>query len=357
MVDFYSDETLDLWKTTLSAFPWKNKLAIFNKYHDYPISNRIMREEKLMVKGGTRAEWQGMIDDSGNATFITPMTELEYNASDVWASFHADWKLLHSYHMVTDDEVNANSSEAARLQHLLNGKRAEAASGIANQLEERTFATPSASDTLTPYGIPYACVPITSAQVAAGTSGFQGQNPVGFSDCYGVDTSTAKYARYRNYNDVWSNANADITETDVDKILEMLRKLKWNPPVTAQQFLAEPVQKLVMFTGNDMIKGLERKARANNDSLGADLGKFAGQVVTKGVPYQWAEVLDSNTANPLIAVDFGVFMPLVCEGDYFNEHAPKRLERKPRIIVADTFLKYQWACQNRRKLGRIDYVA
>ena len=363
MVDFWDDETLDLWKVTRAKTLWRNKAEVFQLYHDYPVMNQWFAKDKVMEKGGTKLTWQALIDDAGNARFTNPYETRDYNSNDVWGAFEAPWRLCDAYYQVTKDEIGENTGSAEQLQNLLDGKRTECACGIANLLEEWAWKCPAGetdAEKDDPYGVEYSVVIITGAQVTANaTNRFRGANNANMTSCYGVDSSAAKYERYRNFNDFWTNASGDITEDDVDKICRMLRQLKWTGPINAREFESAAFDNLRLYTVDTLIVSAERKARANNDSLGADLGKYAGNTVTKGIPWIWSEGLEtvSGSTYPLMAIDHNSFVVIVHKDEYMAETGPKRLERQHRVMVTDVDLKFQFVNRNRRRCGRIDYVA
>jgi len=358
MLKLWSDETLDLWLATLSAFPWRNKLEVLQTHHDYPVMNQWFAKDRMEIQGGTQIQWEVMIDESGFARFMQPMTPKTYEIKDVVGKLKAPWRLCSSHHVITQDEIEENSGSSVQLQRLQRIRRTDCAIDIANKLEKRAWLAPdSTDDEDNPYGVPYAVVPITGAQVTAATCGFQGMNPTGFTDCYGVDASAAKYARWRNYNDVWTNANAEITDDDVVKITRMLRRLRFKGPINAKQFESGKFDNIRLYCGETLLEASEKKARANNDNLGADLGKFAGSVVTKGIAWIWEEELDSLSSNPLIALNHDVWVPVFQKGEFMRENQPTRLPNQHRVIKTDVDNKFNFVCRNRRKCGRIDYVA
>jgi hypothetical protein len=362
MVDFWTDTTLDLWAVTRALNPWKNQLSVLRERHEFYMTNKWLQDDKVIFDGGKRIEKLVKISDTGVAEFTNPMAETSYDLANVMDTIIAPWRLAHVYHAVTDDEVEENRPSALQLQNLLNVRRLTAADDMANLLESWTFKAPSGATTSQkdfPYGVPYSVVPITGAQVTAATYGHQGANNTNYSDCYNLDTSTTAKALFRNYNDVWTNASGEITDDDVVKITRMLRRLKFRGPITAKQYESKMAESLALYTSEVLLESAEKKARANNDNLGADLGKYAGSVVTKGIPWQWAEELDDTArfTYPLIALDHNAFVTFVQKGEFYRELKPKRLERQPRVIVTDVYLKFNWININRRRCGRIDYVA
>jgi len=370
--NFSTDQTLDLWKVTRSANLWTNQMEILRKYPRYPICRNAFKKGVMEdVPSGTNLTWQIGLDDTGNAIFTTPYESQSYDTTDTIGTFSAPWILLRHHYQITVDEINRNRGSALRLQNLMKSKRDESAGGAFNKLELQSWQLPTGSaeeQAKLPYGIPYSVVPITGAQVTANAATiaaggtvnyFQGANASGFSSCYGVDSSAVKYARYRSYCDVWDVTDGTITETGVDKILRLLRQIQWQGPISKAEFESGDFDKMAFHTTDAMMTQLERKARANNDSLGSDLGKFAGQVNTKGVPYVWSPGLEatSSATNPLVAVNLDAIKPVTLSGEFFTEDEPIKLQEKPRVIATNIWSSYQWICRNRRYLGRIDYVA
>ena len=175
-----------------------------------------------------------------------------------------------------------------------------------------------------------------------------------------MNSSLSKYARYRNFNDVWSSdlASNELSEDDIDKILRMIRHMKWTAPMNAKEFLAAmEAPRMEFWCGERLITLADRKARANNDSLGSDLGKFSGQTNTKGIVWNWAEKLDAETTSPLIAIDMDSFRTIVRKGENLVEDGPRKLPNIHRAMVTDVDLVSANVNRNRRKCGRIDYVA
>jgi hypothetical protein len=293
-----------------------------------------------------------------------PTDPQTYNISDVWGEFNAPWTLGSGYYGFLDDEVEENAPSAVQMENLIKGRRLECALSAANGIEAQFWKLPSGTDdekAKQPYGVPYSVVPITSAQVTAIgagtlTAGFHGANASGYSTCYGVDSSATKYARYRNYVDVLPNGTCDITEAVVDQIVSMLMDLSWKGPITADQFTSGAFDNLHLHAGKNMIVAAGRKARENNNDLGADLGKYAGMTQTRGITWERVEDFDTDTTTPILAIDYSCLRPVVHKGEWQREYQPKRLESKHRFIVTDVDYKYQIVNTNRHRHGRLDYV-
>lgn len=354
----WSDASLDLWRVTTAATPWRNHLEVLQVRHDWPVMNQWLAKDRMQLKSGTHIKWEVMITESGFARFMQPMDSKEYKIKDVMGTLIAPWRLLSSHYVQLVDEMEENASSTTQLQNLLKIRRTDCAIDIANQLEGRAWLAPnSSSDEDNPFGVPYAVVPITGTQVTAGQSGFIGQNASGFNDCYGMDASLAKYARWRSYADVWTNGNANLTEDDITKVTRMLRQLRYKGPINAKEFSSGTFDNLRLYCGQTLLESAEKKARANNDSLGSDLGRFAGQANTRGISWNWEEELDSSSMYSLVALNHDVWVPVFFKGEYMQEVGPVRLPNNHRVMKTDVDNKFNFVCRNRRKCGRIDYVA
>jgi len=361
-IDLSTEQALDLWKITESNYAWRGKFEVLQERHDYPIVNQLFQEGKVQFQGGTQIIYDVMIDDAGTAEMILPNADHEYAVGNVMAQIVIPWRIIRDYYLTNDQEVMRNAG-GRKLVDLLKVRRTSSAYSTANKLEARAFLTPADSDDkVNPYGMPYWVVPITSAQVTAGTSGHQGQNPLygdgnDIGTCGGVDASDPKYALWRNYNDVWTNANGELTEDDVDKILGMTLDTKFKPPLNAKDVESGAFDNFRYYTNKVMTLAFWRKGRENNDNLGADIGTYAGNVVIRGNPIIRQDDLDSDTSNPLYAINLSSFKPFILDGDFFRTVGPDKDLRHPRTFATNVYTTFNFMCINRRHQGMISYVA
>ena len=363
-----NNDLLDLLKITLEEYPNKNRLNILQERHEWPVMNQMFKNRREQLTSGTMVSENVVLDKDNQAEMIEPYEVTDYSVPQVTLKLTMPLRLA-SVPWVLEKTEMLRNREPNRLMNLIDIRRGKANYDMANLLEERAFKAPdNASDTKNIYGFPYYLVPITGAQVTAGTWGHQGANPyysvdtsTSIGNCLGIDSSLPANALWRSYNDVW-DANATATSggfsrKDVIKICRMHRHLRFRVPYTATQFQDDEMQSYAMFSGELLIEGMESLAQDNNDNLGADLGKYAGSTVVKGTPIQWAEEMDSWTTETLMMINFEYLFPYVFEGDYMSESGPFNESSQHRVFKHRMDLQTNiWTADRRKCGGRIDSV-
>ena len=104
-----------------------------------------------------------------------------------------------------------------------------------------------------------------------------------------------------------------------------------------------------------MQANLEDRARKNNDSLGADVGMYAGRVIIKMLPVQAVEYLTTNasTTYPFYAINWKYLFPFVMEGDNFRETGPLNDRTQHDVFTTFVDLQFNFCCTNRQRVGGI----
>ena len=359
-----SQDMLDLLKIATKAYPWRGQLDVMQDLHRYPVMNLWFAKHKVQFQSGTSITHDVMIDDNGTFRMVEPYEKDTTSVKDVMAKLEIPWRLSNAYYVVEFTELSRNR-KPEQLVSLLKIRRAAMELSIADGLESKAWLAPATtSDVKEPYGIPYHFPPITSAQVSASSGGAHiGSLPLAedgnsFSTWCGIDTSDTKYARVRSYCDVWTNDSGQITENDVQKIIKMHRHLHFVVPLNQNDWQSPEFRNYQGYCGEDLLDAMDIKARANNESLGSDLAKFAGAVVVKGTPVSWVEKLDDETTYPFFLINHNHFFPFVMSGDYFRETGPRIHPDYHRVTRTDVDLQFNFGVRNRRLAGgRIDYVA
>ena len=128
--------------------------------------------------------------------------------------------------------------------------------------------------------------------------------------------------------------------------------------MNARDWEQENFQEFEGYVSEARLEAFEERARANNESLGADLGKYCGQVTVKGTPLRWVDTLDDVASDPFYLINHNHWNVFVMEGDNFAETtvAPSREQHRTNTTFVD--LQFNFVTMNRRYAGgRIDYVA
>ena len=361
-----SQSQYDLLKTTLKNYPHKGTLTVLQERHNFPIMNRLFRDDRMMIRGGTAISEKLMIDENGAAKMTQPYAIHEGNVVDVMATMEMPWRQAQTSWDLEKGEIIRNASgqmtgnSAVQIVDIVKVRRASSDLSLANLMEDLGWKAPtSTTDALNPYGIFYWLPPITSAQVTTGSGGDHiATNPVGFSTTAGIDASDETYKLWKAYCDVWDNNTPTCTDDDVRKMVRMHRRLRFQVPMNARDWQADTFSDYQGYCSEDRLEAFEERARANNESLGADLGKFSGQTVIKGTPLNWTEEIDDVASDPLVLLNHKHWKVFVLEGDNFAESVEKGGRSQHRVTTAFTDISFNIGTLNRRLCGgRIDYVA
>ncbi|MFH0982773.1 MAG: hypothetical protein V2A79_14715 [Planctomycetota bacterium] len=356
----------DLLRTTQENLPWDGKFETLLKYNDYMVVNQWFRQDKVMFDGGTAIVRNVQLTENGTARMTQPYEPAAPATADVQGRLRANWVQATADYSVSRQEMLRNRGKA-KLIDLVKSKRIACMADLANLLEEQAWAAPSSSsDTLNAFGIPYFLVPITGAQVTAATHGHQGTYLSGFSDCFGIDPAQTSpdASRWKSYNDVWTTTDGSIAAADVIKMTRMLRRLRFTSPYIAG-LEAGTDRKTRLYAVETVVESLEQRARQNNDSLGADVGMFAGikssagGPLVSGIPVEtlWVEV-STYYAYPLIAINHDYCYPFVMEGDFFRETPDVNDRSQHDVFTTFEDIQFNFVCINRQRAGGvISYVA
>jgi len=361
-----SQDDIDLLKVTLKAYPRKGMLSVVQERHVFPIMNRIFARDRLLLRGGKAISERIMIDENGSAKQVEPYEIHEGSVKNVmavmempWRQAQADWT-LEKGEVLRNQDGSMSKGQIAQLVDLMKPRRASSDLSMANHMEKVGWRAPTSStDVLNPNGIFYYLPPITAAQVATGAGGDHiGSNPVGFTTTSGIDASAEKYKLWRSYVDVWDNDTPTTTEDDVRKMVRMHRRLKFQIPMNARDWSSDAFADFQGYVSEARLESFEERARANNESLGADLGKFSGITVIKGTPLNWVEELDKIASDPFVLLNHNHIHAFILEGDNFTESVEGGGIAQHRVTVTFTDVSYNFGTFNRRLMGgRMDYIA
>jgi len=369
-IDLSTETALDLWKISRDkhAWPHGNKLNILTTQHEFHVMNRWFGKDRAEFDGGPQIDFEIVLDNLGTARHIQPNEVRTYAVSNSVKKIQVPWRIANSYYVISDEEVMRNYKNGGfgQLFKLLDVRRATAGMDQARLFESRAWLTPgSSADVTNPYGVPYWVVKVTAAQVTAATNGTHvGQNPLygdtsSMGSCGGIDSSLAANALWRNYCDTWDTSAATMTDTAVQRIIKMRYQTKFAGPMNVKEFFEGAYDDCQYYTGLEVLLNMEQKARDSNDSLGADLGKFSGQVVIRGNPVNRVDALDyaNDSTYPLYQIDHSVFKPFCQSGEFMKEIGPGTDLAQPRTLVTNTDTTYNFLAYNRRRLGVMSYQA
>lgn len=204
-------------------------------------------------------------------------------------------------------------------------------------LEDVLWSKPdNSNDTKTPYGVAY--------WVTKGAEGFNGGNPVGFTDGKGgIDAST--YTRWQNYTNRYTNVSK---EDLIRKMRKAARAVNFRSPLShSEPSLA--AMKNGIYTNEAVIGLLEELLEAQNMNLGNDLASKDGRTLFKGTPVTYVPKLDADTTNPIQMLDWKWLAMGVMTGWENNLTKPYQVAGKHNVRRVDLDASLNMVCTNVRR--------
>lgn len=330
------EEAADLLATTqreLGKGKWTDIAADLQEYVGF---QQIFKKKRVGFQSGTSIQWDAMVDLTRSVENVGLYHTATYSVGDVMKQLNVPWRHTHANYSFDRTEIDLNRSPA-RIVNLMKIRRADMQLSLAEHIENDWWGKPSsATDEVTPYGV-------DTWLVRDPVEGFTGGNPAGFpSGVGGLDSSV--YTRWRN----WSAQYTNMTKTDLVR--------KWRKAATHTRFMS-PVDMNTFNTGDNygyytnynVLGTLEEILESQNESLGNDIASKDGATLFRRRPVQWVPQLDSDTANPVYGINWGVFKAVFLNGWFLEESAPYKAPNQPRVMRVDVDLTYNYCCRDRRR--------
>ena len=354
-------QAIDLGKATLEQFN-QDKLEVAFKHQTYEVLNQWFAKDKVQLDGGDRVTRYISLRDTGNAQHVRMYDTDTPNISNVDEVIKVEWTHAQVSFSYSVKELAMNTGNRSRIYSLLKQRRTNAFREFADLLEEKAWQTPSSSsDDLSPIGIPGWLV-----QADTNPSGAIGDF-TGYVGDYWSDTESAmatagNITSTASVNPRWANYYEDHQNALDSSLLKRLRrsfrKTKFQSPMFAKQVL-DPnsgFSNFRLYTNSAVLDELEEIAIKSDDRVGADLGKYAGSTIFKGIPFMYVDVLDSAKqyvygANPIFGVNHSHFYPVCLDGENFRVNDPMSKVGQHNVLTVYVDLSYAYICDNRRTGG------
>ena len=294
--------------------------------------DNLLNKEKMVQEGGTDHAWMIAYKEGASTVWAKPGAVRNPSIGEYLVE--AKLAMVNNYYQVAYHEhemrVNRNAGPkfmAQQIVRLIDMRRSQEKLGHLKNLEEKFVEPPvTTGENLTPHGLPYHIVPITSAQKAAGTGGgaFQGRAMTGGNIWSNIDLTTLKadgvtlkYDRLFNYNAARDGATSAITITSENKIRlsDMFRRCSFEAPDSMADLKTPSFDRFRLIADEYVIKQLGVAGQSQNDNLGSDLLQYMGVriksadtgTLVNGLPVRWCETLDTYSAyrgyHPMYALN------------------------------------------------------
>jgi len=361
-------------KTTLANIT-KGKFTTLLKYQGYPYCDALFGKERSLYQGGKTIEKEVMVTESTTAQDVGAYQTFDPDVQHFMAVATQRWAGTGDSY-VLDDIENAMNSGAAKIVDMVKVRRQGCMLGIANRVEETFSATPLATATASPMGIPsYVC------EIAEAGEGFYGGLPRNHATNYGTavsgitplatgsgtssilpatDDATYK-TRWRNY--CAGGAGYYLGEVDTTCVKTMSKaflKIRFFSPRHMADLANDenPVSRLRIFAGTNPVIEFASLARAGNDQLGADVARYDNKTVFNGIPIEYLPVLDAQTTltDPIYMLDFNHLYPVIQTGFELKEYVRPQ-PQQPTVTAVYTLLRWNLICTDRRRQAVIHEYA
>jgi uncharacterized protein (DUF1330 family) len=330
----------DLLQSTLEELGEFKLTNIATNLQKYEAAKRLFRKNRKITSSGTAINTNVLVSYPAVAKFEGLYESREYKTADGLKDTTVPWRHAHSSYVIEKHEITMNSG-ARRILDLLKVRRMQGYLSLFELWESAFWSKPvDSTDTKTIWGLFMSVVP------ANGTPGFIGGNPAGFAGGYaGLDSNT--YPNWRN----WAGNYGVVTQTDlIRKVREAIDKTNFIPVVTDIASYKSGTDCQIFVNYNTM-QQIDELGRAQNESIGYDLGYMDGRVTIRGCTVNWVPQIDNTTlypGNPVIGVNFGELEAHFLSGFDMVESKPRPLDRNPNIHAVDIDTTMNLVNRNRR---------
>ena len=337
MASLQVSDLAELAITTLAKFHKPNYTALMTDLQDCPAAKMLLLQNKVRAESGDSISLPISMKPGESFANVSVSTPDTVSNVDGVVNATQDWRKSEVKYFIYDEEIAANR-EPSRLVNLLQLREARVMIDWIIGLEQNFWRFPSATDTVTPHGLPYAVFKSAS-------EGFNGTNPTGYTaGCQNVSSTT--WTRWANYTAQYTS----VTQTDFGRKARKMRRLTRFKPLVATPE-ARGARKLGQYTNNALLQKLEEYVESRNDNLGMDIAFADDRVMLGRVPVDYVPQLDEDTTDPFYQLDWGT-IKVICLADLWMKRrtiSPYPGKRNATAVFIDS--NYNFFYYDRRANG------
>ena len=355
------EQAADLLMGTLAKFK-PNQFEIALESQTAEIVNRWFKSDKKVITGGDMVKFYIQLKRSNNATHTRLYDTDDVNVANVMSEGTVKWTHAKTAWAFDVRELAMNKGNPQRVFNLLEARVKAAYQDLIIELEEAAWRTPTGStDDLSPHGIPAWLVQADADSETGDFTGYVGDYTTS-ADAESAYSTVAGLSCSSTTNPLWANYYADHNNNLDDTLIKVLSKAvlmtNFETPTVAGEAL-DPKSNFSNFryyTSSNVILELEEVARQSDDKVGYDLGKYAGAVIFKGIPFKWVKDLDTELtyargADPIYGINHNHFYPVVLADNNFRKTKPTAKNGSHNVMEGFIDLSYAYVCDNRRTGG------
>jgi len=336
--------------------PLKVTSELTNLTELHVVPRLFANNKKLLTNNIDRySELADIEDFTGNTAFVGLDHVNQASISNQLKKILIDLKYLQTSWAIDDREEDVDTRR--KLLNLQKQRRLKAMIAQMEAIEAAFFQLPE--NTLSPVSLPYYVVHNSGSAQA-----FSGQNPTGFNDVAGLDTSLPENARYRNWSDNYNQRNP---EDLFEKMAIAAQETNFVAPATDDQQRDLTGKQNIYTTKHNEIL-MRRVIRDQNDNLGFDVGyEQNGRATFQMQPIIAIPALTSPTSrttmanadlptHPVYMIQHASFFPVVSRKYWMKITGPIRLENQHHRYAFHMESYYSIFCRSRRRQAVLGYV-
>lgn len=325
----------DLIADTLRDLGEMKFTEIATDLQDHTAMRVLLKKDNITLDAGTAVQWNVLVNHSNSAANVGLFASDNVNVVDGMVQANVPWRHVTTNYAIERREIAMNRSPR-KIVDLLKERRIMAMIALAELMEGNFWNFPSATDTTTPYGVPYY---ITKNA----TEGFNGGLPTGYTTVAGLVPAT--YPRWNN----WTYQYTTVSKDDfIRHARQAATKTYFRPPVDGIPTF-NTGDKYAFFTNYAVIGQLEEACEAQNENLGNDLASRDGQVIFRRVNVMYVPKLDTDTTNPFYGINFGVFKNYILRGEWLKETAIPVTPGQHTVASQHVDCSHNLVCKDRRR--------
>ena len=342
-------EIADLVAGTLHELGRMRFQQIAQELQDYEVMSKWLKKDKVAVDSGIGIQRTLMSKLPDAARHVGMYSVDDTDVVDLLEQMQVPWRHAETSWAFARQETLMNRGKAL-VVNIVKPRRAGAMINLAEELEDKAWSCPSATDKKLPYGIPYWVVASSTP-----TPGFNGGAAYGHTTCAGVNCDETP--SFKNYTGQY----AAVTKADlIKKLRTMHRKIRWKSPVSVRDYRSGKGDRYRMYVDETVIGLLEDIGESQNENLGRDIASMDGQIVFRRHPIIWVPKLDNHSLtddggtsiyNPVFLVDHSTFYPVVLKGDFLREGSPRMRGDAHNVFTTHVDLTYNYVDVDRRRSG------
>lgn len=338
MATLTDSDILDLVAGTQNDLGEPNFGQIAQNLQEYEVMPKWLKSDKVVVDSGIGIQRALMNKLPVNAAAHVGLGEVDdVDVTDLMTKINVPWRHAKTYWAFERRETLMNRGKRL-VFNVIKPRRLGAMVALAEELETKAFASPSGTNEVDPYGIPWWIT-------MAATTGFNGLAPTGHTTKGGINPTTE--TKWRNYTGTYSV----VGKTDLIKTMRTgYKKCKWRSPVQ-QSDVRTFGDKYRIYTDEETSSDFDDVGESQNENLGRDVASMDGQTVFKRHPIVWIPQLDSTpvATNPVYMINHDTFYPVVLKGDFLRESEPSIKGDQHNVIVVYVDLTYNYICLDLRR--------